>query len=255
MQFLDFPGQGLLQFMELCLALLLSALIGAEREIRQKSAGLRTHALVGVSAALFMLISKYGFDDILSPQRIVLDPSRIAAQVVSGISFIGGGVIFMRRDMVRGLTTAASIWFTAALGMACGAGLVILALVTVLGYFIVMLVFPRLARYLPQGKLVPEDIQVIYQDRRGLLRKILVKCTELRFSIDHVDLTQDDAGPAAKSIGFGAAGDEPLAPPAKGDVSVTMQVRGPQPVSRLVVALSAIEGVRQVRRRSRDAGF
>ena len=100
-QFLDIPGQGLLQIAELFLAFVLSALIGAEREIRQKSAGLRTHTLVGVSAALFMLISKYGFNNILSYGRVVLDPSRVAAQVVSGIGFIGGGVIFMRRDVVR----------------------------------------------------------------------------------------------------------------------------------------------------------
>jgi putative Mg2+ transporter-C (MgtC) family protein len=118
----DFTGQGWLQLAELTLAFVLSALVGVEREIRQKSAGLRTHTLVGVSAALIMLISKYGFTDVLAAGRVVLDPSRVAAQVVSGIGFIGGGVIFMRRDVVRGLTTAASIWFTAALGMACGAG-------------------------------------------------------------------------------------------------------------------------------------
>ncbi len=173
-QFLDIPGQGLLQVSELFLAFGLCALIGVEREIRMKSAGLRTHTLVGVSAALFMLISKYGFDNILVYGRVVLDQSRVAAQVVSGIGFIGGGVIFMRRDVVRGLTTAASIWFTAALGMACGAGLVVLALATVLGYFIIMLAFPLLARRLPGSRKLPTEIQVSYQDGRGLLRTILV---------------------------------------------------------------------------------
>ena len=112
-------GQGWLQLGELTLAFVLSALVGIEREIRQKSAGLRTYTLVGVSAALFMLVSKYGFNDVLENGRVMLDPSRVAAQIVSGIGFIGGGVIFMRRDIVRGLTTAASIWLTAALGMAC----------------------------------------------------------------------------------------------------------------------------------------
>src|ERR1700735_5666818 len=174
----DLPGQGWLQISELALAFILCALIGLEREIRQKSAGLRTYTLVGVSAALFMLISKYGFMNILSYGRVVLDPSRVAAQVVSGIGFIGGGVIFMRRDVVRGLTTAASIWFTAALGMACGAGLVVLALATVLGYFIIMLACPLLARRLPRSKSLPTEIQVSYQDGRRLLRTILVKCTD-----------------------------------------------------------------------------
>jgi putative Mg2+ transporter-C (MgtC) family protein len=138
---MDFSGQGWLQLGELFLAFLLSALVGLEREIRQKSAGLRTYTLVGVSAALFMLISKYGFMDVLRNDRVVVDPSRVAAQIVSGIGFIGGGVIFMRRDVVRGLITAASVWLTAALGMACGAGLPILAIATTAGHIIIMFVF------------------------------------------------------------------------------------------------------------------
>ena len=81
---------------------MLSTIIGLEREWRQKSAGLRTHTLVGVGAALFMLVSKYGFGDVLVSDRTVLDPSRIAAQVVSGIGFIGGGLIFVRGDMCVG---------------------------------------------------------------------------------------------------------------------------------------------------------
>src|SRR6202161_2830177 len=121
-------GQTWLQLAELGLAFILSALIGLERELRQKSAGLRTYTLVGFSSALIILISKYGFTDILEPNRIVLDPSRIAAQIVSGIGFIGGGVIFVRKDIVRGLTTAATVWLTSAVGMACGAGLPVLAI-------------------------------------------------------------------------------------------------------------------------------
>src|ERR1700691_4150858 len=106
--------EGWLQISELGVAFLLSMMIGVEREIRQKSAGLRTHTLVGVGAALFMLISKYGFTDVLEPGRVVLDPSRVAAQIVTGVGFLGAGLIFVRRDAVRGLTTAAAIWVTAA---------------------------------------------------------------------------------------------------------------------------------------------
>src|SRR3984957_20157802 len=109
--------EGWTQLGELGLALLFSTLIGVERQIRQKSAGLRTHTLVGVGAALFVLISKYGFTDVLLPGQIVLDPSRVAAQIVTGIGFIGGGLIFVRRDAVRGLTTAAIVWLTAAIGI------------------------------------------------------------------------------------------------------------------------------------------
>jgi putative Mg2+ transporter-C (MgtC) family protein len=109
------------------LALALSSAIGVEREMRQKSAGLRTYTLVGVGAALFVLVSIYGFSDTLERGETVLDPSRVAAQIVSGIGFIGGGLIFVRRDAVRGLTTAAGVWLTAAVGMAAGAGLAVLA--------------------------------------------------------------------------------------------------------------------------------
>jgi putative Mg2+ transporter-C (MgtC) family protein len=123
-------GQGWRQAGELALALVLAASIGLEREIRQKNAGLRTHTLVGVGAALFVLISKYGFTDVLEPGLVVLDPSRMAAQIVSGVGFLGAGLIFVRRDSVRGLTTAASIWVTAAIGAASGAGLAVLALLT-----------------------------------------------------------------------------------------------------------------------------
>jgi len=91
------------------LALVLASAIGLEREAAAKSAGLRTHALVGVGAAVFMVISKYGFDDLLTAEHVAPDPSCIAAQIVSGIGFLGAGLIFVRQDIVRGLTTAATV--------------------------------------------------------------------------------------------------------------------------------------------------
>jgi putative Mg2+ transporter-C (MgtC) family protein len=116
-------GQGSRQLVELLAAFLLTALIGLEREIQGKSAGLRTQTIVGTSAALIILISKYGFGDVLTVGTIVLDPSRVAAQVVSGIGFLGAGLIITRRGAVHGLTTAAAIWECAAIGMAAGSGL------------------------------------------------------------------------------------------------------------------------------------
>lgn len=142
-------GQGLTQLVELVLAFLLSALIGLERELKHKSAGLRTYTIVGTAAALFLLVSKYGFDDVLVPGHVELDPSRVAAQIVTGIGFIGAGLIFVHGTTVKGLTTAATVWLVSAVGMACGAGLLVLAIVTTLLYFIVALVFPRILRLLP----------------------------------------------------------------------------------------------------------
>ena len=145
----EIDGQGMRQFIELGCAFTLSASIGLEREIRQKSAGLRTYTVVGTTAALFLLISKYGFTDVLVDGKIVLDPSRVAAQIVTGIGFIGAGLIFVRGDRVQGLTTAATVWLVTAIGMACGAGLPLLAFAGTVAYFIVALVFPLLMRLLP----------------------------------------------------------------------------------------------------------
>jgi putative Mg2+ transporter-C (MgtC) family protein len=147
----EIDGQGVKQFIELGAAFLLSASIGLEREIRHKSARLRTYTVVGTAAALFLLISKYGFTDVLADGRVVLDPSRVAAQIVSGIGFIGAGLIFVRQEKVNGLTTAATIWLVTGIGMACGAGLPLLAIAVTVAYFIVALVFPRLMRLLPNA--------------------------------------------------------------------------------------------------------
>lgn len=108
-------------------AALLGGAIGLEREYRAKEAGFRTHFLVALGSALFMIVSAYGFDGALVTPEHRLDVSRIAAQVVSGIGFIGAGTIIFQKNAVRGLTTAAGVWVTAAIGLACGAGMYELA--------------------------------------------------------------------------------------------------------------------------------
>ena len=113
--------------MRLGLAACLGSVIGIERERLQWTAGLRTHMLVCVGASLFMLVSAFGFADSLGQAHIVLDPSRVAAQVVSGIGFLGAGAILLRRDKIRGLTTAARLWTVAAVGLAVGGGLYVAA--------------------------------------------------------------------------------------------------------------------------------
>ena len=105
----------------LCVAGLCGTVIGLDREYRVKDAGFRTHFLVALGSALIMIVSQYGFADILMHTGVGLDPSRIAAQVVSGIGFIGAGTIIIHRQLVRGLTTAASLWATAGIGMTIGA--------------------------------------------------------------------------------------------------------------------------------------
>lgn len=109
-------------FFRLLVAGVLGALVGIDREYRAKEAGFRTHFLVALGSALFMIVSKYGFEDILGKEGVGLDPSRIASQVVTGIGFLGAGTIIIQKLFVRGLTTAAGIWTTAAVGLAVGAG-------------------------------------------------------------------------------------------------------------------------------------
>ena len=111
-------------FIRIVLAAALGALVGLERSKRQKEAGVRTHCIIACTSALFMILSKYAFMDLVDISGIRgADPARIAAQVVSGISFLGAGVIFKNGNSIRGLTTAAGMWGTAAVGMAIGAGM------------------------------------------------------------------------------------------------------------------------------------
>ena len=112
----------------LVLAAIFGTIIGLDREYREKEAGFRTHFLVSLGSALMMIVSQYGFSEILTHDGVSLDPSRIAAQVVSGIGFIGAGTIIFNHQIVRGLTTAASLWATAGIGLTAGAGMSWLAL-------------------------------------------------------------------------------------------------------------------------------
>ena len=221
-------GQGLQQIGELALAFVLSSLVGLEREWRQASAGLRTHALVGTGAALFLLVSKYGFNDVLG-DNVILDPSRVAAGVVSGIGFIGGGLIFVRGDAVRGLTTAAIVWITAAIGMACGAGLWVLALVVTTAHFLVVFVYPRLAVALPRSRHVAYAIRVVYEDGRGILRTILEESTKLGYTIARVQTHHLES--------------HVMGQPA---VAVTLEVQGQPTVRQLTVDLNDMDGVLEV---------
>ncbi len=110
-------------------AALLGGAIGLEREYRSKEAGFRTHFLVGLGSGLLMVLSMHGFDDFMGIQGIQRDPSRMAAQVISGMGFIGAGCIIFQKNAVKGLTTAAGLWVTSAIGMTAGAGMYLLATV------------------------------------------------------------------------------------------------------------------------------
>jgi putative Mg2+ transporter-C (MgtC) family protein len=176
--------QGWYQLGELGLALVLSTLIGWERGSQQKSAGLRTHALVGIASTLMMQISQYGFSNVLGMGDVSFDPSRVASQIIAGIGFIGGGLIFVRRDAVRGLTTAATVWLTCGVGMACGGGLGVLAAVTTALHFIVIRGYPLVAARLSVGPTTAEStVRLRYRTGAALLPQLMEMCTTRGFRI------------------------------------------------------------------------
>jgi putative Mg2+ transporter-C (MgtC) family protein len=211
-------------------ALVLSSAIGLERQLRAKSAGLRTHTLVGVGSALFMLVSKFGFADVSNGSTVILDPSRVAAQVVSGIGFIGAGLIFVRRDDVRGLTTAASIWLTAAIGMAAGAGLLILASAATVSHFLVVLGLAPLGRRIAGGQAGRHELHLAYTNGAGVLRRSLVEARRLGFALSDVTIRKEDHGSATASD----------------VVHVDVLVVGQRPVADLVGVIGDLPGMVRV---------
>jgi putative Mg2+ transporter-C (MgtC) family protein len=178
----DHLGQGWDQVGALLLAFVLSSLIGLERQLRGKSAGLRTQSIVGTTSALMLLVGTYGFQDVLS-DSVRLDPSRVAAQIVSGVGFLGAGLILTRHGAVRGLTTAASIWETAAIGMASAAGLPTLALVVCGLHFVAIFAYAALARQLPGSRTIVARVRVEYVDGHGVLRDLIAACTDAGWTV------------------------------------------------------------------------
>lgn len=236
------------------LAFVLSSAIGYERQLRQKSAGLRTHTLVGLGSALFMLVSKYGFFDVLGDD-VRLDPSRIAAGIVSGIGFIGGGLIFVRRDAVRGLTTASTVWVTAAIGAAAGAGMIVVAVVGTAAHFIVTLGYTPWSHRMPQAE-AQTQIRFVYAGGTGALRRALVLCTRQGLRVGQVTVEQGDSW-AAQEYGEEAGGQRRRGQGARGreeqsheeaqgsaaPVSVLLQVFGGRKLAELAEDLGELEGV------------
>lgn len=172
----------------LLLAAVLGSLIGFERERLLWAAGIRTHMLVCVGACLFMIVSAYGFADSLASQHVVLDPSRVAAQVVSGIGFLGAGAILARGEIVKGLTTAASIWTVAAIGLAVGGGLFFAAGISTAIIIVILAgVKPleeiyrsrnqncRLSVEAANGALTPELVKATLNIRTGQIKRFLVR--------------------------------------------------------------------------------
>jgi putative Mg2+ transporter-C (MgtC) family protein len=214
--------QGVRHLVELFAAFGLTTLIGLERTIQGKSAGLRTQTIVGTSSALVLLVSKYGFDDAVRAGTSVLDPSRVAAQVVSGIGFLGAGIIITRRGAVHGLTTAAAVWESAAVGLAAGAGLLLLATAVVVLHFVSALAFSAVERQLAARLRGSIRLHIIYENGRGVLRAVLRLCGQRNWQLTELDADAHDID--------------------DGEVRVTMTLSGSQ-MGNAPEVFAAVDGV------------
>jgi putative Mg2+ transporter-C (MgtC) family protein len=249
-------GQGLKQVGELLIAFGLSSIVGLERHLRGKTAGLRTQAIVGTASALFLMVSKYGFGDVISPGQVLLDPSRVAGQVVSGVGFLGAGLIITRRGAIRGLTTAAAVWEVSAIGMAAGAGLPLLAGVVTALHFVTVLGYTRVIQWLP-GSADDTEFAITYVDGRGVLRDLLAGCTAHAWSITSMALETGPAVVGARSLSDANATSD--APGRRGDselqptfVTVSLRLVGHDVDELAVATLGDLPGVVSVGRRRDD---
>ena len=202
--------------LRLVIAAGLGGAIGFERELRERQAGLRTHLVVCVGSALFTLVSAYGFEDFFTATGTRIDPTRIAAQIVSGIGFLGAGAIIRQGLSVRGLTTAATLWLVAAIGMAAGAGYYSGALIATVGALLTLgplriVAYKIIRRYRPDvdrlvvdipagGSPVP-IIEVIEQQHGRVIALEIAQEGDRRSVAIDVELGQNGAPAIVAAVG------------------------------------------------------
>jgi putative Mg2+ transporter-C (MgtC) family protein len=207
----------------------LGSIIGADRERLSWAAGLRTHMLVCVGACLIMIVSAYGFAEAIKTPNVVLDPSRVAAQVVSGIGFLGAGSILLRGEVVRGLTTAASLWAVAAIGLAVGGGLYVEAVAATIVILII----------LAGIKPIEERFQ-----QRHKSHEIAVETEQDQLSIAALDAA---LGYRARRITRYIA--KPSETEGLEDVTITLTRLSPKDIGEIISDLAKVPGVKRVERR------
>lgn len=176
--------------LRIIIASICGIVIGYERQNRLKVAGVRTHLIVCLASAMIMIVSKYGFSDILNHNGIALDPSRIAAQIISGVSFLGAGIIFVHKREITGLTTAAGIWATAAVGMAIGAGMYLIGILATVFILWVQIIFHKQYRWIPSvtGELIYLEIKKDYK----AVKKVQRAMQDHHINIMNFKMIRDD---------------------------------------------------------------
>ena len=212
--------------MRLLLAGSLGAIIGLDREYRAKEAGFRTHFLVCLGSAFFMIISQYGFADIVKANGANYDGARVAAQIVSGIGFLGAGTIIFHKQFIRGLTTAAGLWATAGIGMAVGGGMYFLGaaatILVLIGLEVLTLAF---------GKIGLSSISIMfYTSDKGNLEKVVDEIHKKKYHL----------------VSYNAA-EEALGGVVVYKAEIVMKVRGYKEQNSLFVFVQSLNNISQLK--------
>lgn len=215
--------------LRLVIAIVLGTLVGIDREIHEHSAGMRTIALVTLGCALFTIISAYGFLDLLGTLHLTLDPTRIASYIVAGIGFLGAGTIFMSREgeRIKGLTTAATIWVMAAVGIACGTGMLVEAAVTTALVMVVLVVFRFVEQLiLPHKQANRQHIEIETEEVTGqLIAAIYETCADSHVAIEKLRIHTSSGSDF---------------------IEMSCQADSPSTLGKAVGSLHAIAGVRAI---------
>lgn len=169
-------------------ACICGGLIGLERSRRQKDAGIRTHMIVALGAAMIIIVSKYGFFDILQYEGLRADASRIASNVVTGVGFLGAGVIFVKDISIKGLTTAAGIWTTAGVGLAIGAGMYPLGIAASVIMVISQLI---LHRYFSRLENTANEFVVYVTDTKDSVKNLKLKLSDKNIHVEKCNITRN----------------------------------------------------------------
>jgi putative Mg2+ transporter-C (MgtC) family protein len=216
---------------KLLLALLLGGLVGLEREWHGRAAGLRTHVLVCLGATILLIAARSAselFSDTSSLERLVLDPNRISAGIVTGIGFLGAGAILRTGDLIRGLTTAGCIWFVAALGIVIGNGLYGLAVISTLLVLLVLIVFDILEHAIPPVVYRSLSVAIAVEEHeefeRWCRQRVSAAGMQIQETLLRIDSTQGRA-----------------------ELVFRVRVRGSMRAGRLIEEISQRPGIRQVR--------
>jgi putative Mg2+ transporter-C (MgtC) family protein len=172
------------------LAVVLGGLVGIEREWSNHAAGFRTHILVCLGSATIMLLSIYGFSEFVTEANVRIDPARLAAQVISGIGFLGAGAILRNGNIIKGLTTAASVWVVAAIGLCVGAGFLTGAFVCTFLVLVSLYVLNKWEKYLLRNRRY-QEVEIAIIDKPGMLGKIASLFGEQDISISNVKMMPD----------------------------------------------------------------